>query len=69
MFRADKNGDLQGQPQCRRKEIIVGFPFGLGNCSVGDVGAFESTSGAGNVSRAVGVLQEFNSCWNVIVGL
>ena len=42
--------------------------FGVGDCSFEDEGAFEPTSGTGEVSRAMGDIQEFNSCWSVIVG-
>ena len=61
--------DLQGQPQCRRKVIIVGFPFGFGSWSLGDEGAFEPSSGTGDILTAFGDIHEVNSCWNVIVAV
>jgi hypothetical protein len=39
--------DLHGQPQWRRKEIIVGFPLGRGVSRIADVGAFSPISGTG----------------------
>jgi hypothetical protein len=59
--------DLQGHPQCLKKDITQGFPLGLGNCSFGEVGAFEPTSGAGDVFRALGDNQELTSCCKVIL--
>ena len=60
-------GDSHGQPQCRRKVTIVGLPFedGIGSFEV--EGAFAPTSGAGEVSTAVGLIHERSSCWKVIV--
>lgn len=65
----DKNGNLQGQPQCLKKVKTVGFPLGSGNCNFGDEGAFAPTFGAGDVSRVWGLHQESSSCWNVIVAV
>ena len=58
---SDEDEDLQGQPQCLKKARTVDFPLGLGNCSFEDEGAFEPTSGTGDVSRALGGDQELNS--------
>jgi len=57
----------KGHPQCRRKVIIVGFPLGFGSCNLDVLGAFEPTSGTSEVGTAVGFIQDFNSCWKVIV--
>lgn len=62
-----RRGNAQGQPQCRRKVMIVGLPFGFGSCSVEDEGAFAPTSGAEEVSSLGGVSQELSSCWKVMV--
>jgi hypothetical protein len=64
MLGGDENS--QGQPQCRKKVKTVGFPFELGKGSFEDEGAFEPTSGAIDISRALGVRQEWYSCWKVI---
>jgi hypothetical protein len=64
---ADQEYILQGQPQCRRKVIIVGLPFGFGNCRFELVGDFSPTSGALDVSTAEGVFHEAHSCWKVMV--
>jgi len=53
---------LQGQPQWRRNVMIVGFPFALGIGSFSIEGALDPISGAGNVSRLVGLSQEESSC-------
>jgi len=52
----------KGQPQCRKNIMTVGFPFGLGTCSFEFVGAFDPTSGAGDVLMAGGVFQLLSSC-------
>jgi hypothetical protein len=57
-----KVSSLQGQPQCRRNVMTVGFPFGLGSCSFEFVGAFDPITGAGDVLMAGGVFQLLSSC-------
>ena len=59
--------DLQGHPQCLKKDTTQGFPLDLGNCSFGEVGAFAPTSWAGDVTRALGDNQELASCCKVIL--
>ena len=49
--------------------MIVGFPFGSGSWSLGDEGAFEPSSGMGDVLTAFGDIHEVNSCWKVIVAV
>ena len=61
--------DLQGHPQCLKKDITQGFPLDLGNCSFGEVGAFEPTSGACDVTRDLGDNQELASCCKVILAV
>jgi hypothetical protein len=58
---------LQGQPQCRRKVITVGFPSGGGICNLGEDRALEPTLGTDSTSSAGGDFQDASSCWNVIV--
>lgn len=60
--------DMHGQPQCLRKAMIVGLPFGLGRGNFGDVGAFEPISGTGaGVPFRLPHFQELSSCWKVIL--
>jgi hypothetical protein len=61
-----KNADLQGQPQWRRKEIIIGFPspFGIGRLE--DEGALEPISGTGASCRAGRLFQELSS-WRKVM--
>jgi hypothetical protein len=61
--------DLQGHPQCLKKDTTQGFPLDLGNCSFGEVGAFAPTSGAGDVKRVLGDNQELTSCCKVILAV
>ena len=58
--------DKHGQPQWRRKVIIVGLPFGSGNCSLEDEGALAPISSVAAVRRAGGLFHELSSCWNVM---
>jgi hypothetical protein len=39
---------IHGQPQCLKKAITVGFPFGLGKGNFEEVGAFDPISGTGD---------------------
>lgn len=60
-------GDVQGQPQCRRKAMIVGLPFEAGRVSFELEGTLLPSSGMGEVVTAFGKSQEWSSCWKVIL--
>jgi hypothetical protein len=65
--REARNADVPGQPQCRRKDIIIGFPSLSGTGSLEDEGALESISGTGDICRAGGLFHELNSWKRVMV--
>lgn len=58
---------LPGQPQCLKKETIVGLPFSEGNDNSGHEGAFEPIFGAGDILIGGGEKKEENSCESVIL--
>ena len=62
-----RNADVQGQPQCLRKDIIIGFPSLLGIGSLEDEGALKPMSGIGDICRAGRLFQELSSCSMVIM--
>lgn len=62
-----RDADVQGQPQCLGKEIIIGFPSLFGTSSLGDEGALEPTSGTGHICRVGCLLQELSSCNKVMM--
>lgn len=53
--------DVHGQPQCRRKEMIVGFPSAFETGSLDDRGAAEPTFGTGDICKAGGLIHELSS--------
>lgn len=59
--RVMRKADVQGQPQCRRKETITGFPFLSGIGSLEDEGALDPISGTGDICRADGLCNELSS--------
>ena len=61
------NGNVQGQPQCRRNVIIVDFPSWTGKESSGVEGALLPISGTGDVVTDFGKAQLLSSCWKVIM--
>lgn len=64
---------LQGQPQWRRKVMIVGLAFGFGMGSRGEDGAFAPTAGTAGTGRAacgggwVSAVADSGSCFEVMV--
>ncbi len=57
-----------GQPQCRKNVIIVGFPSPAGSRSLGVEGALEPTAGTGDVERAAGKAQD-ESSWRSVIAI
>lgn len=66
-----EGGNLQGQPQWRRKTMIVGLS--AGSSRLGLTGALSPTFGTGATSLAGGVFHESHSCerlaWLVLLVL
>ena len=59
----------KGQPQWRRKVIIIGFSWGLGSCSF-DVDVDDGLvpmDGTGDVESWEGKIHDAASCWKVMV--
>lgn len=64
---------LQGQPQWRRKVMIVGLAFGFGMGSCAEMGAFAPTAGTGRAACGGGLVfvvavADSGSCFEVMVG-
>jgi hypothetical protein len=64
-----EGGYVQGQPQCLRNVMMRGLPSLLGRDRSSVDGAGLPTSGAGNVSTAVGDSQEDITCLSVMFTL
>lgn len=62
-----QNADVPGQPQCRRKDIIIGFSSLFGSDSLEDEGAWEPISGTEDICRAGGLFHELSSWRKVMI--